>query len=209
VHIAKGTELITGTVSFIDFTQGYFRLNGLIGLPTNGLLVRMNDPTARHSIQSGLGCAAGNTSNCSPDVRFAGDPDNYTVSFATGYPACLPSTVTTAFRTQPADASGNGDAFCPATNRAGPVAANSTRFAPIKVGDNVTIAGNREAIGGVPPASVRAPDRSSRSDTTSTSSPVHRRTYRLARTLVWPGSLARVPASSVISVCSAQSRASS
>lgn len=151
VKIAKGTELLTGVVSFIDYQSGFFRINAAPGSPTGGLMVRLNDPSARHSIQSGLGCAGGPGAgpNCSPDVRFTGDPDNYTVGFATGYPACLPSTVATALRPTPANAAGVGDAFCPATNRTGTTAANATRFAPLLVGDSVTITGNREVVNGV------------------------------------------------------------
>src|SRR5205823_1258452 len=68
VFLQKGTELISGTVSFIDHADGYFRINGTPGDPDTGVTVRLNDPTSRYSSQMGLGCAAG-SENCSPDAR--------------------------------------------------------------------------------------------------------------------------------------------
>ena len=76
-------EVVSGVVTFIDFTDGYFRLNGNPGDPTTGLMVRLDDPTGRHTVQQGLGCAS-TAFNCSPDPRFTEDPDNYTQSFSTG-----------------------------------------------------------------------------------------------------------------------------
>src|SRR4051794_3869867 len=111
VFIAKGLapapvpppvgETLTGIVSFINYTDGYFRLEGAVGQDSGGTMVRINDPTGRHTIQQGLGCVAGNTTNCSADDRFGVDPVNYTATFATGYPVCIPSTVIGGSRTTP------------------------------------------------------------------------------------------------------------
>jgi len=143
--IDKNTEEMQGQVTYIDHTDGYFLVNGVAGDPTTGKMVRLNDPPARHSKQQGLGCLPG-AENCSPDVRFGGDPDNYTVVFVTGYPAAIPSTLDGADAT-----TGAGDPFAPQTNRPNGVSvtvADSTRFAPLMVGDNIIAAGNFEEIGG-------------------------------------------------------------
>ncbi|MGE3174552.1 MAG: hypothetical protein AB7O97_18115 [Planctomycetota bacterium] len=156
VFLEKGAEVVTGRVTFIDHTQGYFRIDGNPGDPTTGLMIRINDPSGRHTIQSGLGTDGG--PNGSADPRFGLDPDNYTITFTTGYPAGLPSTVPVGQRAgfaagdDPAaasDANGVGDPFCPATNRGGITAADSRRFAPIQLGDFVQGEGNLEDIGGV------------------------------------------------------------
>jgi hypothetical protein len=51
-------------------------------------VLRINDPEARQSIQSGAGCDA--HSNRSPDVRFKTNSVTMTVHFEAGYPACIP-----------------------------------------------------------------------------------------------------------------------
>jgi hypothetical protein len=159
VFIQKGVTAINGDVTFINFAEGWFRLDGVLGNPTQGTMVRFNDPSGGQSIQMGAGCGGG--PNCSPDPRFTNDPVNYTFSFLSGYPLCIPSTVVpvdaggafTTPRQSGANAAGVGDPFCPMTNRPAvaldPTAADSTRFAPLKVGDNVFVAGNFETIGGV------------------------------------------------------------
>src|ERR1044071_9564313 len=72
VFIEKGVEVVKGVITFIDYTNGYFRLNGTPTTsqtdPGNGIMVRLNDPTGRHTVQKGPGCGAG--PNCSPDPRF-------------------------------------------------------------------------------------------------------------------------------------------
>lgn len=163
VDIFKALETVNGTVTYIDYNNGFFRLNGISGDPTTGVMVRVNDPpvgpaplAGRHTIQQGPGCAPGNTLNCSPDVRFKIDPDNYTFCYVTGYPACIPSTA------NGANANGTGDPNCPATNRPPitdittsnpfafpPVAADSRHFAPVTLGDPVRADGSFETIGGV------------------------------------------------------------
>jgi hypothetical protein len=168
VLIEKGREAVNGSVTYISYTDGFFRMNGIMNDPTTGVMVRLNDPTSRHTIQLGLGCAGG--PNCSPDPRFTLDPDNYTNAFSTGYPICIPSTVSRttqvalpavgalpaipAGTTAQATAGGTGDILCPLINRTPGVivespAIDSRRFAPIILGDSITAEGNFETIGGV------------------------------------------------------------
>lgn len=167
VFIEKAAELVTGTVTYIDYVNGFFRVNGGADAANTGAMIRLNDPTSRHTIQRGPGCAGG--PNCSADPRFGLDPDNYVITFTTGYPACIPSTVPRTFPGLPAaigipaipagttqaDATtGAGDLLCPSTNRnpafpLEPPVADSRRFAPIIVGDSVTAEGNFETVGGV------------------------------------------------------------
>jgi hypothetical protein len=163
VYLQKGVDLVNGTITYADYHDGYFRLNGLTGDPTTGVMVRLNDPIGRHTVQQGLGC--GSTPNCSPDPRFGLDADNYTSSFTTGYPLCLPSTTTRTFPdvldlngngnvteqlSTASDASGKGDALCPDTNRPDSnVAADSRRLAPIRPGDSVIVKGNFETVNGI------------------------------------------------------------
>lgn len=163
VFIEKGTEAVTGVVTYIDYTDGYFRLNGDPGnLANTGVMVRLNDPTGRHTVQQGLGCIDDPVAhpNCSADPRFTLDPDNYTNVFSTGFPFCIPSTVSRSFTdvlglgvtTAQANADGSGDVLCPQTNRTisnGQPVDDSRRFAPIMLGDSVTAEGSFEYINGV------------------------------------------------------------
>jgi Bacterial Ig domain len=159
IFIEKGAETVTGQITFIDYTDGYFRVNGKAGADTGGVMVRLNDPDSRHTLQQGLGCKTGSP-NCSPDPRFTLDGDNYTNVFSTGYPMCIPSTQPRSFAdtlglgvtTTQADASGNGDVLCPITNRTvnnGQPVDDSRRFAPIRVGDSIMAEGNYEEVNGV------------------------------------------------------------
>ncbi|MCX7159515.1 MAG: hypothetical protein NT176_10315, partial [Proteobacteria bacterium] len=179
VFIEKGREALSGVVTFINHDEGYLRINGTPASavtpttdPGTGLLARMNDPSSRHTIQTGRGCTTGNTNNCSPDYRFGNDADNYTNAAVTGYPMCIPSRVARNWNGLPAQGTGadaspavaggqaranagnpaNGDPLCPQTNR--PALANtpvpdSRRMAPIKVGDHMRLEGSFETIGGV------------------------------------------------------------
>ncbi len=144
VRIAKGVEVVTGKVTYISYTDGYFRLNGNTGDNATGVMVRVNDPSGRHTIQQGPGCAPGNAENCSADARFGIDANNYTFAFATGYPPCIPSVANGANA-----ATGAGDPFCPTTNRPGHPSPDSTRFAPVVLGDGLSATGNAERVGGV------------------------------------------------------------
>lgn len=175
IYIQKGIESVTGVVTYMNYADGYFRLNGNPGDATTGVMVRLNDPTGRQTVQAGSGCVAG-TPNCSPDPRFTEDPDNYTQAFGTGFPLCIPSTVSRTFTdtldlnnngsktdllTAVSSATGTGDILCPDTNRTVPGTApiqvdaaiqlvnDSRLFAPIQVGDHLTAKGNFETINGV------------------------------------------------------------
>ena len=167
VFLEKARELVSGFVNFINYDQGYFRVNGIAGDDTTGAMVRLNDPEGRHTHQVGAGCA-GSVSNCSADTRYTNDPDNYTFTASTGYPMCIPSTVAPARGpfdfdtnrdgvigagetglTAQANPDGTGDILCPQSNRAGTPVADSRLFAPIQIGDSVNAEGNFETIGGV------------------------------------------------------------
>ena len=152
--IDKGQEVVHGVVTFINYEEGYLRINGTAAAaatpttdPGTGLMARMNDPTSRHTIQSGRGCTTSTfefkpgvtrtVGNCSPDPRFTNDPDNYTNVAVTGYPMCIPSRVLRTWAGLPAQGTGanaspavaggntnsntgtpgNGDALCPQGNR--------------------------------------------------------------------------------------------
>ena len=152
VFLEKGRESIVGTVTYINYDQGYLRINGTPVAattttdPGTGLLARMNDPSGRHTLQTGLGCGTSNETingvttslaNCSPDPRFALDSDNYTNASTTGYPMCIPSRIVRTWAGLPEQGSGadlspavtggrtnsntgvpgNGDALCPQGNR--------------------------------------------------------------------------------------------
>ncbi|MFQ5494000.1 MAG: hypothetical protein ACE5EX_01335 [Phycisphaerae bacterium] len=146
MFLEKGQESVIGVVTFINYAEGYLRINGVDGDDTTGIMIRLNDPEGRHTVQTGAGCAGG--PNCSADPRFTNDPDNYTFTFATGYPACIPSTLGGGNRTSLSDAAGNGDAFCPQTNRPGNPVADSRFFAPVQMGDSLSAEGNYETVGG-------------------------------------------------------------
>ena len=96
IFIQKAAEVITGQITYINHNDGYFRVNGVVGSATTGVMVRLNDPDSRHTIQQGLGCEA-SSPNCSPDPRFTLDGDNYTNVSSTGYPMCIPSTQSRTF----------------------------------------------------------------------------------------------------------------
>jgi len=103
-------------------------------------------------------------SNCSADPRFTLDPDNYVITFSTGFPACIPSTQprsfqdvldldndadTTELLIAQSNTDGSGDLLCPATNRTiagGQPVDDSRRLAPIQLGDSITAEGNFEII---------------------------------------------------------------
>ena len=164
VFIQKGIETVKGKVTYINYTDGYFRVNGAPNDANTGIMVRLNDPENRHTVQQGLGCQAGSV-NCSPDPRFTLDPDNYTNTFSTGVPSCLPSAVSRTFvDTLDLDGDGNitetlsatstgtgtGDLLCPSTNRTPDlIVADSRRFVPIQIGDSVEAEGNFETINDV------------------------------------------------------------
>ena len=160
VEIAKADEFVTGVVTYINHDMGYFYLNGIPGSESAGLMVRINDPEGRHSLQRGKGCDA-NAANCSPDLRFPVDADNYTAAFVTGYPMCIPSLIQTPARSAQGAStltlvngvvSGN-DPNCPYNARtASPLTIpvpDSRHFAPLKEGDSLEATGNFELIADV------------------------------------------------------------
>lgn len=166
VFLDKATEAVTGIITYINYDEGYFRVNGSDGDPATGAMIRVNDPEGRHTHQTGLGCGGG--ANCSADSRYGVDPDNYTFTASTGYPMCIPSTFLRGpfdfdenhdFTIDPAETglvavgtkNGANDALCPETNRpnsASEPVADSRLFAPIQIGDHVNAEGNFETIGG-------------------------------------------------------------
>jgi len=158
VKIEKAAESLIGVVTYINYSEGYFRLNGLSNDPKTGVMVRLNDPIARHTVQTGLGCgnAAASGSNCSPDIRFGVDNDNYTAAFATGVPLCLPSAQIGEKRTVGANpVDGAGDPFCPLVNRTqdpviNPIPdATAFLFVPLVLGDSMAALGSFEIVNGV------------------------------------------------------------
>lgn len=153
VIVEKGLESITGTVTHIDYTDGFLMVNGIPGFAASGTMVRINDPDGRHSVQQGRGCDPALGTNCSADPRFTLDADNYVITFITGYPVCIPSTAARAGELGISDGAaidGSGDPLCPDTNRTVNLTVqDSTRFAPIQVGDHLTADGNYEEVNGV------------------------------------------------------------
>jgi hypothetical protein len=59
VFIQKGIETVKGSITYINYTDGYYRLNGAPNDATTGVMVRLNDPGNRHTVQQGSGCATG------------------------------------------------------------------------------------------------------------------------------------------------------
>jgi len=123
---------LNGAVTFVNEAQGYLRVGGAFGIDAGGAVVRINDPDARQSAQSGLGC--GGEGNCSPDMRFRADTGHYSVRFERGYPACIPG--------------GLGDA-CSASSRPVRGVADAARLVPIRAGDHITALGAFDVIDGV------------------------------------------------------------
>ncbi len=165
VFLEKATEIVSGIVSFINYDEGYFRVDGIVGSDTTGAMVRVNDPEGRFTHQTGTGCL-GSGPNCSADTRYGVDPDNYTFTASTGYPMCIPSTVSRGPYSfdvnrngviDPGESglnavaapNGTGDALCPESNRGVDPVGDSRLFAPIQVNDHVNAEGNFETIDGV------------------------------------------------------------
>ena len=137
-----------GFINFMDYANGEMRVGGIIGNPTTGTRVKINDPIGRFA-PTFLG-----------DARFTIDTDNPTVRTETGYPMGFP-------HTDPAIAP---DPLIPQTNRPinpatgffstiftmpapGPgVTPNSFFAAPFEVGDYITYAGTLMQDGSSPTA---------------------------------------------------------
>jgi hypothetical protein len=148
-----------GFINFIDYAAGELRVGGLLGDPSTGARVRINDPVVD-------GLTTGRYSKgLSPDPRFQVDQDNPTIMSATGYPMCLPRVA------PPAPNAAETDPLCPQGNRpldlagnfvinftmppppAAPGALPDPRVqAPLEIGDYVTYAGILVTDSGTPTA---------------------------------------------------------
>jgi len=132
IVLTRNDAPVNGAVTFVSEEQGYLRIGGAYGVDRGGALVRINDPDARQSAQSGVGC--GSEGNCSPDARFRADATNYSVRFEAGHPACVPGAL--------------GDA-CAAASRPVRGIVDAALLLPIRVGDHVTAQGAFEVVDGV------------------------------------------------------------
>ena len=92
---------LSGTITSIDYSTGEIIVDGMTR-------VQINDPNGR------FGRAQ------SPDARFSVDDQNPTIHSGTGYPMCVPRTLT-----DPTIAGNPDDPLCPQKNR--PLAASSCR----------------------------------------------------------------------------------
>ncbi|HET9596895.1 MAG TPA: hypothetical protein VFP65_15005, partial [Anaeromyxobacteraceae bacterium] len=128
----------SGYITYIDYITGELRVGGVVGDPTTGQRVRINDPLGKFGRV------------WSPDVRFTIDEDNPTIRSETAYPMCLPRQ----------DPRLGDDLLCPSTNRpidpvtgtyqsifqmnppnSGLVGLDPTAQAPFQVGDFITYSG--------------------------------------------------------------------
>jgi len=132
IVLVRDERSVSGAVTFVNEAQGYLRVGGAFGVDAGGAVLRINDPDARQSAQSGIGC--GGEGNCSPDARFGADTVRYSVRFDGGYPACIPG--------------GLGDA-CSASSRPVRGIADAARLVPIRAGDHITALGAFEVVDGV------------------------------------------------------------
>lgn len=137
-----------GFINFMDYANNEMRVGGVIGDPTTGTRVKINDPIGRFAPKF-LG-----------DTRFTIDTDNPTIRTETGYPMGFP-------HSDPAIAA---DPLIPQTNRPinpatgffsttftmpvpGPgITPNSFFAAPFEVGDYITYAGTLMKDGAQPTA---------------------------------------------------------
>ncbi len=137
-----------GFINFMDYANGEIRVGGVIGDPSTGTRVKINDPTGRFAPAY------------NGDPRFTIDTDNPTIRTETGYPMGFP-------HTDPAIAD---DPLIPQTNRPinpatgffstiftmpapGPgVTPNSFFAAPFEVGDYISYAGTLMKDGAQPTA---------------------------------------------------------
>lgn len=139
-----------GFINFINYATGEMNVGGQIvvdalGNPvlsgTNpGTRVRLNDPVGRYG------------RIMSPDVRFTVDPDNPTITAATGYPMCLPRTAPVGGVTT--------DVLCPEGNRPITVAASPTSPAVYSTNfttNNLTNPGFPMFPGVFPDSTLQAP----------------------------------------------------
>lgn len=131
IVVFRDDRSLNGAVTFVSEAGGYLRVGGAFGIDAGGAVLRINDPDARQSAQSGIGC--GGEGNCSPDARFRADAVHYSVRFDAGYPACVPGRL--------------GD-VCAASSRPVLGIADAARLVPIRTGDHVTALGAFEVVDG-------------------------------------------------------------
>jgi hypothetical protein len=91
-----------GYINFMNYATGEMRVGGVLGDPTTGARVRLNDPASPTSAGGGRYGRA-----MSPDGRFMVDQDNPTIASASGFPMCFPRT----------DPLVGDDSLCPRSNR--------------------------------------------------------------------------------------------
>ncbi len=142
-----------GFINFMDYANSEMRVGGVIGNPSTGIRVKINDPSGRFAPVYSL------------DPRFTLDNENPTVAAGTGFPMCFP-------HSNPAVLD---DPLCPQRNRpvsggfpqsiftmqpggncvgGGPaVGTNPCVAAPFEVGDYVDYAGTLMKDGPQPSAS--------------------------------------------------------
>jgi hypothetical protein len=119
----------SGFINYINYSTGELLVGGTLGSSITGTRVQLNDPKGRYGRMM------------TPDQRFTVDPDNPTITAATGFPMCLP-------RTDPAV---TNDTLCPQTQR--PVA-----IAPAVGFASIIQMNDPGALAGVPPdATIQAP----------------------------------------------------
>ena len=132
VVLTRTDASVWGAVTFVNEEEGYLRINGAFGADEGGALLRINDPEARQSVQSGTGC--GGEGNCSPDVRFRASSRDRSVRFDAGYTACIP---------------GGLGAACASTSRPVRALLDGNAMLPIVKGDHLTAQGGFEVYDGV------------------------------------------------------------
>lgn len=132
VALTEGDGTIFGAVSYVNADEGYLRVGGAPGAHSGGAFVRLNDPQARHSVQSGTAC--GSEGNCSPDVRWRVSSLDPTVRFAVGYSACIPG--------------GLGDS-CSLAIRPVTTPLDANVMVPIRIGDHINARGAFQVVDGV------------------------------------------------------------
>ena len=132
IVLTRDDRSVFGAVTFVSEEQGYLRIGGAFGADQGGALVRINDPDARQSAQSGVAC--GSEGNCSPDARFRADVVHYSVRFEEGHAACVPGAL--------------GD-VCAAASRPVRGITDAALLLPIRLGDHVIAQGAFEVVDGV------------------------------------------------------------
>lgn len=151
----QGLNSGQGYINYIDYANGEIRVGGVLGDPTSGARVRINDPAIwpmPDPNNPGQTILKGRFSRGqSPDPRFTLDPENPTIRSESGYPMGLPDLGADP-NVPPADA--HGDPLRPETNRPrmGNPAFPFTLF-PIQMGAPLTQWTTRDpAVAAVPGA---------------------------------------------------------